>query len=125
MTFRTITAKYPGICNRCNGPISVGQKIRYAGPRRLWHFASECPNGTGYTDDPPTSHLGNYDAPQLPADDPQIGNDDADSWSETGHTARCHYQGEQWVHCAPDCPHAPRTISPSVSPTSIQTDWEF
>ena len=61
--FRTITAKYAGICKRCNGPISIGQKIRYAGYGRTYHLASECPKGTGYTDDPPTSHLGNYDAP--------------------------------------------------------------
>lgn len=46
MQFRTIHAKYPGICNRCNGPIAVGQSIRYGGPRRLYHFAQECPKGS-------------------------------------------------------------------------------
>lgn len=61
--FRTITAKYAGICRRCDGPIKIGDRIRYAGPGRTYHLASECPQGTNYTDDPPTSHLGNYDAP--------------------------------------------------------------
>jgi len=43
--FRTITAKYPGICRRCNGPIAIGDQIRYGGAGRSYHFASSC-NGT-------------------------------------------------------------------------------
>jgi hypothetical protein len=41
--FRTISAKYPGICRRCNGSISVGDKMRYGGPGRLYHLAKDCP----------------------------------------------------------------------------------
>ena len=44
--FKTITAKYAGICRRCNGPIAIGQKIRYGGPGRSYHLKAECPAGT-------------------------------------------------------------------------------
>lgn len=40
--FRTITAKYPGICKRCNKSIYVGDKIRYGGPGRTYHLAADC-----------------------------------------------------------------------------------
>lgn len=40
--FRTITAKYAGSCRRCDGPIYVGQTIRYGGPGRTYHLAAHC-----------------------------------------------------------------------------------
>lgn len=44
--FRTITAKYPGICKRCNKSIFVGDKIRYGGPGRTYHMAKDCTAST-------------------------------------------------------------------------------
>lgn len=40
--FRTITAKYPGICKRCSTSIVVGDRIRYGGPGRTYHLAAVC-----------------------------------------------------------------------------------
>ena len=34
---RTITAKYRGICIHCEGPIRIGDRINYAGPRQCSH----------------------------------------------------------------------------------------
>lgn len=49
MTFRTLTAKYPGVCKRCKAAIVPGQKIRYAGPGQTWHMAADCPTGEART----------------------------------------------------------------------------
>lgn len=40
--FKTISAKYPGICRRCHTSIRIGDKIRYGGPGRTYHLASAC-----------------------------------------------------------------------------------
>lgn len=40
--FKTIIANYPGTCKRCNGPIQKGDRIRYGGYGRTYHFASDC-----------------------------------------------------------------------------------
>jgi hypothetical protein len=40
--FRTLIAKYPGVCQRCNRSIFVGDRIRYGGPGRLYHLPA-CP----------------------------------------------------------------------------------
>ncbi len=40
--FRTITAKFPDTCKRCSGDIHKGDRIRYGGPGRVYHFAAEC-----------------------------------------------------------------------------------
>lgn len=64
--FRTIVAKYAGsTCKRCGSKITIGEQIRYGGPGQIYHLASACPKGTGYTDDPPYAHLGNYTDPDL------------------------------------------------------------
>ena len=42
MSFRTITARYKGICRRCDGPIAVGDRIRYGGYGRTYHLKAEC-----------------------------------------------------------------------------------
>ncbi len=68
--FRTITAQVQGTCRRCGGPIAIGQTIRSGGDIRVYHMAADCPNGTGYTDDPPFAHLGNYDDPRLSDSNP-------------------------------------------------------
>jgi len=56
--FRTLTAKYPGICRRCNGPIAIGDKIRYGGPGRSYHLASACATSTHA--DIPTANRSTY-----------------------------------------------------------------
>lgn len=43
MAFRTIPARYPGTCRRCEGPIEVGSKMRYGGRGLTYHLAAECP----------------------------------------------------------------------------------
>lgn len=42
MAFRTITARYDGTCRRCEGPIAAGERIRYGGRGRTYHFADVC-----------------------------------------------------------------------------------
>jgi hypothetical protein len=68
--FRTITAKFPGTCKRCQEPITPGQRIRFGGRGRTYHLAAECPKGTAYTDDPPYAHLGNYQDATEPEPEP-------------------------------------------------------
>lgn len=51
MAFRTITARYAGKCKRCSGPIEVGDRIRFGGRGRTYHFASECPASDSYEGD--------------------------------------------------------------------------
>lgn len=43
--FKTMAAKYPGTCKRCQGPIAVGSKMRYGGAGRTYHLKAECPAG--------------------------------------------------------------------------------
>lgn len=56
MAFKTITARFPGTCRRCGGDIDVGERIRYGGRGRTYHFAGACGNDTPreerYLDDP-------------------------------------------------------------------------
>lgn len=40
--FRTIKAKFPGVCKRCHASIYVGDSIRYGGPGRTYHLAKVC-----------------------------------------------------------------------------------
>lgn len=40
--FHTITARYPGTCQRCGGAIKAGETIRYGGRRRTYHLRAEC-----------------------------------------------------------------------------------
>jgi hypothetical protein len=40
--FITITAKYPGTCKRCGGPIEVGDKLRYGGKGLTYHLVADC-----------------------------------------------------------------------------------
>lgn len=40
--FRTLTAKFPGVCKRCQRSIYVGDTIRYGGPGRTYHLAKVC-----------------------------------------------------------------------------------
>ena len=42
MGFRTLTARFAGICRRCNGPIAVGDTIRYGGKGKTYHLATDC-----------------------------------------------------------------------------------
>jgi cell division septation protein DedD len=49
-TFRTLTARFAGICGRCNGPITIGQTIRYGGKGRTYHLATAC-QGSAYLAD--------------------------------------------------------------------------
>jgi hypothetical protein len=42
MAFRTITARFPGTCRRCNGPIQAGTKIRHGGRGLTYHLAAQC-----------------------------------------------------------------------------------
>ena len=42
MRFVTITAKYSGTCRRCQGPIRVGQSIRFAGRGLTYHLKADC-----------------------------------------------------------------------------------
>ena len=65
--YRTITAKYAGICRRCNGPIAIGQKIRYGGYKLTYHLKADC----GQT--------------ALPADDDQETAPEVPTWSPTYH----------------------------------------
>lgn len=50
MTFRTLTAKYPGTCKRCRQPFEAGTTIRYGGPGATWHLASACPGSATQAD---------------------------------------------------------------------------
>lgn len=43
MAFRTITARFPGTCKRCKGPINVGERIRHGGKGLTYHLAAQCP----------------------------------------------------------------------------------
>ncbi len=43
MAFRTITARFPGTCRRCKGPINVGERIRHGGKGLTYHLSSQCP----------------------------------------------------------------------------------
>lgn len=45
--FRTLTARYPGTCQRCRRPIAQGDVIRYGGPGRTYHLADACPGPAG------------------------------------------------------------------------------
>lgn len=40
--FRTITAKFPGVCRRCNDPFPPGTKVRWAKGRGSYHLAAAC-----------------------------------------------------------------------------------
>lgn len=40
--FTTITAKFTGTCKRCKGTIQPGERIRYGGYGKTYHFASDC-----------------------------------------------------------------------------------
>jgi hypothetical protein len=41
--FRTVSVKYPSICRRCGDEIPIGEKVRWAKGRGIYHFASVCP----------------------------------------------------------------------------------
>ena len=43
MRFITMTAKYPGMCRRCQTGINPGTRMRYGGRGRTYHLAAECP----------------------------------------------------------------------------------
>lgn len=49
--FRTITAKFATKCKRCNGCIEVGERMRYGGYGRTYHFADDCPKPKQTDDD--------------------------------------------------------------------------
>jgi len=40
--WRTITARYSGVCKRCGGTITPGQSIRYGGGSLTYHLKSQC-----------------------------------------------------------------------------------
>jgi hypothetical protein len=40
--FRTITAKFTGTCKRCRKPIQPGERIRYGGYGKTYHFTERC-----------------------------------------------------------------------------------
>ena len=109
--FRTIIAKYAGsTCKRCGATITVGETIRYGGRGRTYHLAAACPSGTGYTDDPPTSHLGNYmDAAEAveTADGAPIGSYGRPSRRTRSTYTRFSSGAEQYTNRAGRCEDAP------------------
>jgi hypothetical protein len=56
VAFRTITAKYEGVCKRCTkagleGVIEVGETIRWAPGAGSYHLATSCPASESYEGD--------------------------------------------------------------------------
>lgn len=72
MTFRTITAKYPGTCKRCQSAIYIGDRIRYAGPGRTWHLAADCHGAAESTIAPVADTADDSDAPAVPPPAPRV-----------------------------------------------------
>ena len=50
MTFRTITAKFAGICRRCGGAFEVGVQIRWAAGKGSLHLVGRCLEEDGEPD---------------------------------------------------------------------------
>lgn len=49
MAFRTITARFPGTCRRCDGTIEIGDSIRFGGRGLTYHLGSDCPEAGTFT----------------------------------------------------------------------------
>jgi len=60
MAFRTITARFAGVCRRCGHPITPGSRIRYGGRGLTYHLKSDCGESALAHDDPGYLEGGNY-----------------------------------------------------------------